>query len=98
MKNVLFFVMVAVTILSASGCAYSNIRGPYDVNIENTDFGTKVGRSSNYSVLWLVAWGDGGYKAAADNGGIKVMKHADYQFTQYLFGLYARETTIVYGN
>ncbi len=85
-------------LLLTGGCAYTNVRGPYDVNIDNTGFGSKMGRSSNYSVLWLVAWGDGSYKAAADDGGISVMKHADYQLTQYLLGLYAKQTTIVYGD
>lgn len=98
MKRIFVLLAAAGIMLGVSGCAYTNIRGPYDVNIDNTDLGTKVGRSSNYSVLWLVAWGNGGYKEAADNGGITVMKHADYQFTQVLFGLYAKETTIVYGN
>lgn len=90
--------LLLVCSIMASGCAYTNIRGPYDVNIDNTDFGTKIGRSSNYSVLWLVAWGDGSYKAAADDGGITLMKHSDYQFTQFLLGLYAKQTTIVYGD
>lgn len=98
MKRVLSMLLAAGAILGSSGCAYTNIRGPYDVNIDNTTFGAKVGRSSNYSILWLVAWGDGGYKAAADDGGITIMRHADYQFTQVLLGLYARETTIVYGD
>ncbi len=90
--------LVVGTILVGGGCAYINVSGPYDADIDNTGFGTKVGRSSNHSILWLVAWGDGGYKAAADNGDIAVMKHADFQYTQYLMGLYARQTTIVYGD
>jgi len=98
MKRWLFLLLGAGCMLIAGGCAYSNISGPYDLNIENTEFGTKVGRASNYSVLWLVAWGDGGYKAAAENGGITVMKHSDYQVTQYLMGLYVKQTTIVYGD
>lgn len=93
-----FLLLLVASLLAASGCAYTNIRGPYDVNIDNTQFGTKIGRSSNYSILWLVAWGDGGYKAAADEGDITVMKHADYQLTMVLLGLYARQTTIVYGD
>lgn len=98
MTRSILSLLAACSILLASGCAYTNIRGPYDINIDNTDFGTKVGRASNYSVLWLVAWGDAGYKAAADDGGITLMKHSDYQFKQYLLGFYAKQTTIVYGD
>jgi len=98
MKRFLFLLPAVCSVLWTGGCVYTNIRGPYDINIDNTEFGTKVGRASNYSLLWLVTWGDAGYKAAADNGGITVMKHSDFQFEQILLGLYAKQTTIVYGN
>ena len=54
--------------------------------------------ASNKSLLWLVAWGDAGTKAAAENGNIKVIRHADSRFFSVLFGLYTEVTTVVYGD
>ena len=65
---------------------------------DNTDLGTKTGRASAQSALWMVAWGNAGTKAAAENGGIKVIKHADSEVLSVLFGLYSKSTTIVYGD
>jgi hypothetical protein len=48
--------------------------------------------------LWLVSWGDAGYAAAAENGGIKVLKHADQRTLQVLFGLFTRWRVVVYGD
>jgi hypothetical protein len=48
--------------------------------------------------LWLVAWVDAGTKAAAKNGDIVVIKHADQEMLFVLFGLYFRITTVVYGD
>jgi hypothetical protein len=95
MKRVL---LILVILLSASGCMYSNIRFPLDEDLWKTELGSKVGVSSNYSVAWLVAWGDAGVAAAAKNGDIKVVNHMDMGIKSYLFGLYVRRDTIVYGD
>ncbi len=84
--------------LLASGCLYSKVQRPLDRDFNTTELGTKEGRSTNHSILWLVAWGDAGTRAAADNGGISVIRHADQEFMVLLFGLYARYTTVVYGD
>jgi hypothetical protein len=49
-------------------------------------------------VAWLVAWGDAGTKKAAENGGITVVNHMDIGIESYVFGLYMRRDTIVYGD
>ena len=67
-------------------------------DLDRTELGTKVGRANNYSVLWLVAWGDGSYAEAAHNGEITVLRHADVEVFSVLFGLYVRRTVIVYGD
>ena len=46
----------------------------------------------------MVAWGDAGTKAAAENGGITTILHADRKDFSILGGLYYEYTTIVYGN
>lgn len=84
--------------LLVSGCAYTNIQRPLGTEFNKTELGTKTGRSSNYSVLWLFAWGDGGTKAAAENGNITVIRHADTKLFFLLFGLYTKVTTVVYGD
>src|SRR6266704_84624 len=62
--------IIALLLISVlvSGCAYTNIQRPLGTEFNKTELGTKTGRSSNYSVLWLIAWGNGGTKAAAENG------------------------------
>ena len=92
-----FIVFLLVSVLF-SGCAYTNVQRPLGTEFNKTELGAKTGRSSNQSVLWLVAWGDGGTKAAAENGNIKVIRHADTRIFSVLFGLYSKVTTIVYGD
>jgi len=84
--------------LLVQGCAYTRIQRPLDTNYDKTTLGTKVGYSHSRSILWLFAWGDGGTKAAAENGSITTIRHADTQYKVVLFGLYARVTTVVYGD
>ena len=81
-----------------TSCAYTNIQMPMDKNFDRTQLGAKQGKASNYSVLYLVSWGDAGTKASADNGDIKVIKHADRQVYSLLFGLYVKVTTVTYGD
>ena len=84
--------------LFASGCVFTDVKIPLDTNLEETKLGTKTGESSSQSVLWLVAWGDSGTQAAAAEGGITTVLHADQEIFSVLFGLYSRQTTIVYGD
>ena len=84
--------------LTLSGCIYSNVQRPLGTEFNETELGSKVGRASNRSLLWLVGWGDAGVKAAAENGNLKVIRHADIQLISVLFGLYLETTTIVYGD
>lgn len=83
---------------SFSGCLYSKIKVPLDKDASQTVLGSKVGMASNQSVMWLVAWGDGGTEAAARNGGIQVIHHMDEERFALFFGAYVRITTIVYGD
>ena len=90
---------LAFTLLlsTSSGCVYANVTSPLDIDMNETQLGDKTGESSSYSVLWLVAWGDSGSKAAAENGGLKTIKHADRRVFSILWGLYSRVTTVAYG-
>jgi hypothetical protein len=95
MKYITTLILISVVL---TGCIYSNIQRPLGTEFNKTELGTKIGESSNRSLLWLVAWGDGGTKSAADNGKITIIRHADMRIFSILFGLYAQSTTIVYGD
>lgn len=58
--------------------------------------GSKVGKSSAHSILFLVGWGDGGLAKALEDGGISEVRHTDYRVENYLL-FYQKYTTIVYG-
>jgi len=90
--------IAALLSLSLSSCLYSAVKVPLDEDLWETKLGSKQGVSSNYSVLWLFAWGDAGVKAAAQNGDITKINHMDMGLTSYVFGLYMRRDTIVYGD
>ncbi|MDA8137520.1 MAG: hypothetical protein M0036_02600 [Desulfobacteraceae bacterium] len=94
----LTLVVLLLSALFFSGCAYVHTKTPYDDNLDKTELGTKVGTAQAYSVLWLVAWGDASYAAAAKNGNITVMRHADQESLSILFGLYIRWRVMVYGD
>ena len=100
MKYILMKVMllVAAGSMFLSGCAYVNVKLPLDVDLDQTTLGEKMGVAEARSVLWLVAWGDASYAAAAANGGITTMRHADRELFNVLFGLYSRYRVVVYGD
>lgn len=98
MKKLFLMLFMSLFVLPLSGCVYSKVTMPYDIDVEQTELGEKVGRASIKSILWSVAWGDGGVSAAAKNGDIKVVKHLDVERYVILFGLYTKVTTIAYGD
>jgi hypothetical protein len=97
-KITIALLLVSTVALLFSGCAFVNTKTPYDLDLNNTDLGTKVGTAEAQSVLWLVAWGDASYEAAARNGNITVLKHADQEIFQILLGVYTRWRVVVYGD
>lgn len=90
--------VMGLVLLFFVGCAYVDVRTPYDTDLNQTRLGSKTGTAEAYSLLWLVAWGDASYTAAAKNGQITVMQHADQEVLQVLFGLYTRWRIVVYGD
>lgn len=90
--------LLAGVLLLTPSCLYTSVKIPLDTDLNETQLGTLTGESSSESVLWLVAWGDSGIQAAAKAAGITTLLHADQKFFTVLFGLYSRQTTVVYGN
>jgi len=80
-----------------SGMVFTQFAAPLDVDFENTDMaGIKKGTSDTISILGLFAFGDASSKAAAENGQISKIVHADYKYLNVL-GIYQKTTVIVYG-
>ena len=98
MKSGIKLAIILTVILMFSGCAYVHIKTPYDTDLDKTELGSKIGIAQAYSLFWLVSWGDASYSAAAKNGNIKVLKHADQETTQIFLGIYTRWRVIVYGD
>lgn len=90
--------VVVLVFLLFNSCAYVDVRTPYDTDVNRTQLGARKGIADAYSLLWLVAWGDASYATAAKNGQITVMRHADQEIFQVLFGLYTRWRIVVYGD
>lgn len=87
---------VAAIAFASTSCVYQDVVLPLDTDLQVTDVGTKRGESSASTILGLVQFGDAGMHAAAQDGGISVMKHAD-QHRFNVLGIYQECTTIVYG-
>ena len=90
-----FTALLAVPLSTA--CVYSHITTPLDLDLDRTRLGDKVGVAEWQSVLGLVAWGDAGTQAAAKQGGLTQINHADLETLIILAIVYHRETTILYG-
>ena len=106
MKKLLVAMMVAFGLTACTtapfqpsvGVMYTGTKAPLQLEYDNTDLGHKVGSASTISVLGLVAAGDCSIQEAAKNAGIKTIKHADYEFTNVLFGAFTKTTVYVYGD
>ena len=94
----LLVLILAACLSTVYGCAYVNTKTPLDVDLNQTTLGQKTGVAEARSVLWLVAWGDASYAAAAKNGGITTLRDADQEVFNVLFGLYTRYRVVVYGD
>jgi len=89
---------VALLVLPLFTGCFVNVKIPLDRDLDRTRLGDKVGEAHATSVLWLFFWGDAGTQAAAQQGGITTITHADQRIFSVLFGIYATDTTIVYGD
>jgi hypothetical protein len=109
MTRLLFLALFAAG-LGGCGILYTNIHGPYAYRsaspseVKAAPFDpTTSGLACNYSLLYLVAWGDGGYAAAtrkALDGKPEAILYdvkSDIKVTAVLLGLYTRTCTKVTG-
>jgi hypothetical protein len=108
MMRSLRFAILASTVALITGCytapvipalggAFTNTQAPLDVDYDETQLGSKTGKASTVAILGLFAWGNASTAAAARDGGITTIRHADYEFLNVL-GLYQSFTTVVRGD
>ena len=95
---ILFMLSACTTapFMPAQGLVYTNTKAPLSIGFHKTELGNKVGTATSYSVLSLFSFGDVSAQAAARNGRIRIMKYADYEFTNVFF-LFSKTTLYVYG-
>ncbi len=93
-----YALVLGLGLWASTGCVFMNVIQPLDTDLATTKLGSKVGRSEAQSILGLVAWGDAGTQAAAKDGAITTLNHADMQIFSILGFVYTRQTTIVYGD
>lgn len=101
-------VVALLAALVFPGCIYANVKAPLSYRAPTpADVGGKLGRevtgeACNYSVLALVAWGDGSYAAAVaqarQSAGVQLIADvkADVRFFNIL-GVYQESCTRVTG-
>jgi len=90
--------IVLCGLIIIQGCVYADVQMPLDTDMNQTRLGSKSGRATSYSVLWLVAWGDSSTAKAAEKGAISVVNHLDQEVELALFGAFVKNTTIAYGD
>ena len=103
--------VLAAMLLSGCGLIYTDIQvprsyrsaSPVDVKAKPSDK-VVTGEGCNYSLLFLAAWGNGGYVAAVRNAlenepqdSILYDVQTDLKAQVYLIGLYTRTCTLVRG-
>lgn len=107
MKKTIGLALLAATL---SGCIYTNIHSPRsyrsatpaEVKATSADE-TATGEACNRSLLFLVAWGNGGYIAATQNAlagktdAVLYDVKCDVKVKSVLLGLYSRVCTKVTG-
>lgn len=109
MRKLLVVPLISVS-LSGCGLLYTNVKLPraYRTAVPSevkpaADDPKVEGKACNRSVLFLVAWGDGSYAAAAKNAlkdspeRILYDVKSDYHAFSILLGLYTRSCTMLTG-
>lgn len=98
-RQILVAVALAALFLSCSGFGpQGSLVTSTKVGIYATEnAGSKYGTSCAFSILGLIALGDGSIETAAANGGVSTIKSIDLESFSILF-FYARLCTVVRGD
>jgi len=80
------------------GAAFNFTSAPMNLDLRDTGLGSKRGEASCIGILGgLVSFGDSSIHAAAKDGRLTTVHHADSKITNVLT-LFFSHTTVVYGN
>jgi len=92
--------VLVLAILAGCGMVYTGIKTPMpQLNSPvGETMGSRVGKSTCTSVVWVVLVGDCSIKTAMDNGKLTKVHHVDTEINRILAGLYGTMTTVVYGD
>ena len=88
---------ISAPIIPPIGILYDDISAPIDIDYDETKIMMRKGEATCISYVGLVSVGDCSTKAAAANGGIQKVHHADYRFQNIIFGIVQKLTVQVYG-
>jgi hypothetical protein len=83
-----------------AGMLYTGITSPAQnltVATDSSAAPNKKGEASAMAFLGLFAFGNGGINAAMKDGGITKVHHVDHHVVHFLYAIFAKDTTIVYG-
>lgn len=95
-KSILVTLLAALcTSCSPVGSIYTNVTMPHSVTSAP---GNKIGKSSAFSVMGIVAVGDASVCKAKMNGNITTVSSVDEKSQVLLMGVLTRTTTIITGN
>jgi len=107
MRAVYCFV-ISLALFMLGGCLFANVhtplsyRSPTPSDVPGPLGPEATGEACNHVVLWLVAWGDGGYAAAVDNAkrssGARMLVDVEADTRLFnILGLYQESCTRVRG-
>lgn len=88
--------MMSAPVIPGRGWIYSDFKAPIQTEYNKTTIAEKMGEATSEDILGWICTGDASVKAAAAAGKITTVHHVDYHFWNVL-GIYAKFTTIVYG-
>lgn len=104
MKKLKYFLMAggfafllsscAATMSPVTGFIYTDTEGPLAVT--GNSGSSKVGESEATSILGWIGQGNASVQEAAKKAGITKIHHVDYK-SKSILGVYAKYTTVVYG-
>jgi len=90
--------MFQAPVIPGYGFIYADMKAPLQTAYDKTpvSMNDKMGEADTQNILGWISAGDSSIQAAAQAGKITTVHHVDYHFMNIL-GIYAKFTTIVYG-
>ncbi len=98
------FLAVLISGCAGRGLIYTDVTVPYSKNFDSTPSGSKLCVVQRYTVKEPVSgynitaeWDASVISAAAKQAGIKDIYYMDMRIIKIFFGIYKRETLMIYG-